>query len=336
MENGKMYYQLKKAPDLSHLPKIKGYDFEKEFDINKFLDSYFTTGIQASNLGKSIDIINMMVREEVSIYLSFTSNMISSGIREIIKYLVKHKKIHVISTSAGGVEEDIIKAKDPFRLGSFDASGKNLFENGLGRIGNIFVTNEHYTHLDRFLVKVFDELRKKYVNEKGICVFSPSELFIEMGIMIEKDENFDHESSYIYHAYKNNIPVYCPGVMDGTIGDIMYFYQKSNKNFIIDVSKDHEKIIDYTLNQEKTGAIVLGGATPKHYIMNANIFREGFDYAVYVSTATTYDASDSGGNEEEAKTWAKIKIDAPHTKVYCDASIAFPLIVAGTFAKKID
>jgi len=94
---------------------------------------------------------------------------------------------------------------------------------------------------------------------------------------------------------------------------------------------DHVKLIDYVLNTEKTGAIILGGGIAKHYVLNANIFKDGLDYSVYISTATPYDASDSGGNQEEAITWAKVRPNALRVKVHCDASIAFPLLVAGSF-----
>jgi len=43
------------------------------------------------------------------IFLGFTSNLISSGVREHIRYLVQHKMVDVIVTTAGGVEEDLIK-----------------------------------------------------------------------------------------------------------------------------------------------------------------------------------------------------------------------------------
>lgn len=333
MQNNKIYYHVKKSVDLSNLPEVKGYNFEEEFDFKKFLDSFSTIGIQASNLGEAVTITNAMIREDVKIYLSFTSNMISSGVRDIIKYLVKNNHVHILSTAAGGVEEDVIKSRSAFRLGNFNTSGKMLFDSGVGRIGNIFATNEQYSYLEFFMRKVFDKLRDENTKE-GYTIVSPSEVIRMMGIVLEEEKDYDHESSYIYYAYKNNIPVYCPGIVDGAIGDMLYFYKKTHRNFVIDSTLDHEKIIDYTINQQKTGAIVLGGGISKHYILNANIFKEGFDYAVFVSTATPYDASDSGGNEEEAKSWAKVRIEAPHTKVYCDASIAFPLIVAGSFAIK--
>lgn len=328
----KLYYQVKKSIDLSRLPKIEGYNFEKQ-DFEKLLDSFNTTGFQAAELGRAFEITKIMIREKVPIFLSFTSNMVSSGVREHINYLVKHKKVSVLVTAAGGVEEDVIKAKMPFRVGEFEAKGEALFDNGVSRIGNIFTTNEHYTYFEFFIRKVFDELMKEKTKD-GICIVSPSEIAEMMGRIIEKENEYDKDSSIIYNAYKNNIPVFCPGIVDGAIGDMLYFYKKTHPNFVLDTAKDHEKIIDYVLQQEKTAAVILGGGISKHYVLNANIFKEGLDYAVYISTAQGFDGSDSGGNTEEAISWAKIKINAMHAKVYCDASIAFPLLVAASFARK--
>jgi deoxyhypusine synthase len=103
---------------------------------------------------------------------------------------------------------------------------------------------------------------------------------------------------------------------------------------MIDVSEDHKKIINIVLNSEKTAGIILGGGISKHYILNANIFREGFDYTVYISTAQAYDGSDSGGTPDEAVSWAKIKVHSPRVKVYADASLAFPMLVYAAFVKK--
>jgi len=36
---------------------------------------------------------------------------------------------------------------------------------------------------------------------------------------------------------------------------------------------------------QKTGMIILGGGLAKHHICNANLFRNGADYAVYINTA---------------------------------------------------
>ena len=193
-----LYYQMKKSVDLSKLPKIEGYDFNKEFNFQNFIKSFSTTGIQAANLGTAIEITKTMIREEVPIYLSFTSNMISSGMREIIAYLVQHNKIAVLCTAAGGVEEDAIKAHTPFRVGSFDSYGSNLFEAGIGRIGNIYATNEHYTHFEFFIREVFEELMKENP------IMTPSDIARMMGKLIGEKKEYSEQKSYLYWAYKNN------------------------------------------------------------------------------------------------------------------------------------
>ncbi len=309
---------MKKTTTLDDHAVVEGYDFEKDFDIQKFLNKYNTTGFQATNLGKAISIAQNMQREKVTTYLSMTGNVISSGLREIITYLVKNKHVDVIVTTASGIEEDVIKTLSDFKIGLFQTPGELLFDHGVGRIGNIFVPNDRYLELERFMNKTFKELPSE---------ITPSQIARHIGSKLNK-------KSYLYWAYKNNIPVYCPGIIDGSIGDLAFFEKQRNKKLKIDVMDDHKKIINYTLNQEKTGALILGGGIAKHYLLNANIFREGLDYAIYLNTADEAYGSDSGGNEEEAKTWAKISINAQHVKVKADFTITLPLLVAGAYKCK--
>lgn len=49
------------------------------------------------------------IRPDVTIFLGFTSNMCSSGVRETIKFLVKNKMVDVLVTTTGAIEEDCIK-----------------------------------------------------------------------------------------------------------------------------------------------------------------------------------------------------------------------------------
>lgn len=45
------------------------------------------------------------------IFLGYTSNLISSGVREHVRWLAEHRMVDVIVTTAGGVEEDFVKVK---------------------------------------------------------------------------------------------------------------------------------------------------------------------------------------------------------------------------------
>ena len=198
-------YSLKESFTLEGYPIIEGYDFEKKFDFNKFLESFARTGFQATHLAQGIEIIKAMRREKATIFLAYTSNIVSSGVREIIKYLVKNKKVDVLVTAAGGVEEDISKSLKPFVLGQFETPGRMLFEHGINRIGNIFVPNDRFAYFDIFMQKFYEKIYK--IQKETGKVFCPHEFIRELGLEIN-DKN-----SILYWAAKNDIPVFCPGII---------------------------------------------------------------------------------------------------------------------------
>lgn len=66
----------------------------------------------------------------------------------------------------------------------------------------------------------------------------------------------------------------------------------------------------------KSGMIILGGGLPKHHICNANMMRNGADYAVFINTAQEFDGSDSGARPDEAVSWGKIRGSAKTVKVW--------------------
>ena len=124
--------------------KIKGYDFDQGLDWGAVVDSFESTGFQASHFSKGMKIVNNMIRDNAFIFLGYTSNLVSSGLRDIIRYLVKNKKVDALVTTTGGIEEDIIKCMGDFVLGDFRADGVKLRKRGINRIGNIYAPNERY------------------------------------------------------------------------------------------------------------------------------------------------------------------------------------------------
>jgi deoxyhypusine synthase len=79
--------------------------------------------------------------------------------------------------------------------------------------------------------------------------------------------------------------------------------------------------------------IAAAAGVPKHHINNANLMRNGADFAVLLNTAQEFDGSDSGAKPDEAISWGKIKPDAKPVKVCGDATVLFPLLLSQTFAK---
>ena len=326
MKNTEKNFQdtiLKKSAELEGA-SIKGWDFNQGSDLNKIVENFSSIGFQATNLSKAIEIVKKMREEKAFIFLGYTSNMVSSGLREIFRYLAEHKMIDVIVTSAGGIEEDFIKCLGDFKLGSFNADGKDLREKGINRIGNIFVPNSRYVKFEEFILPILEKIKKEYKEKSEIL--TPSKLIRILGEEIGKTPR-GKESIY-YHCAKNNIPVFCPAIMDGSLGDMIYFFKSKNQDFKLDISDDAWDLNNTTLGKKKTGMIILGAGVIKHAICNANLYRNGADYAVYINSFQEFDGSDSGASPEEAKSWGKITGDAESIKVIGDATILFPLLVA--------
>ena len=296
---------------------IKGYDFNQGVDYSKLLDSYMTVGAQATNLAKAVEIIKNMRKNKAFIYLGYTSNMVTTGVRDIIRYLVEHKLVDVIVTSAGGIEEDFIKCLGDFKLGDFKLNGGELRNKGINRAGNILIPNNNYCKFEDWVLPILEKYKDEIKTSSGLIKTLGKEI--------------NNKDSIYYWAGKNNIDVFCPGIMDGSLGDMIYFYSYKNPNFKLDIVGDAKELNNSSIGKEKTGMIILGGGAVKHSICNANMYRNGADYAVYINTGQEFDGSDSGAMPDEAVSWGKISKKAESIKVFGDATIIFPLIVAKAF-----
>ncbi|MDI6738669.1 MAG: deoxyhypusine synthase, partial [Nanoarchaeota archaeon] len=292
-------------------------------DYDKILDSFLSTGFQATHFAKAVELIEKMIKEKATIYLGYTSNLVTSGIRDVIRYLAEHKKVNVLVTTAGGIEEDIIKCLGDFKLGKFSASGEMLREQGVNRAGNILIPNARYCRFEEFLTPI---LERAYKEQKKGKVISVSDFIKLLG------KEINNEQSIYYWCWKNDIDVYCPAITDGSIGDMIHFFMYKHPDFKMDIAADIHKLNEFTITQKKTGIILLGGGVMKHHICNANMMRNGADYAVYVNTGEEWDGADSNARPDEAVSWGKLKGES--IKVFGDATILFPLMVAKTFAKK--
>ena len=327
---------LKESEDVEGLT-VEGPWMEEDINLKDIITKYYKKiGFQATHLGKAVDIwkkiesIRKSGDNEITVFMGYTSNIVSSGLREIIAHLAKHKKMDVIVTTAGGVEEDFIKCLKPFVIGDWDLKGAYLREKGINRIGNILVPNDRYVEFEKYMMEFFKRLDEK--QEKENKIISASEFCYELGKFMDEKLDDAKEKSIIYWAYKNNIPIFCPAITDGSIGDMLYFYKIENKsNLKIDVAEDIVKLNDIAVYSKKTACIVLGGSLPKHSIINANLFREGTDYAIYITTAVPWDGSLSGAPPEEGVSWGKIQAKADYVEVWADASLVFPMLVYGVF-----
>lgn len=328
--------------DMEFHTEIRGLDWDGEVTLDSLLSSFGSTGIQASNLHQAIREVKRMRSAGAKIYLGCTSNMISSGVRESIKFIAKNRLCDVMVITAGGIEEDLIKCLGPTYLGDFNLDGKELRENGWNRIGNMVIHNKNYEHFETWFNKVLDSLisgtteeypvqRNRAGSGSNECFTREHPLIITPSAFIRHlGKEINNEDSVLHWCYRNNINVYSPALTDGSLGDLLTFYSRRSA-FKLDIVEDIYNMNTECLSGRENGAIVLGGGLVKHHILNGNLFNGGLEYCVIINTAHEYDASDAGASLNEAYSWGKVKPERACIKVHGEASILFPLIVYAAF-----
>jgi deoxyhypusine synthase len=295
---------------------VRDFAIGKGMKASELSAAISSSGFQGREIGEAIRIIKEMKKEKATVFLSFTANMAATGLRGVIAQLTKEKFVDVIITTGGALDHDLMRTGKDYMLGDFSLDDGELHMKGINRLGNVLIPGDRYVFLEKIVQKLFSDLHKRK------NTWTPSEIAKEMGMTV-KDEG-----SFLYWAAKNGIPVFCPGITDSAIGLQLYFYKQDHKDFMIDVSGDM-RLADIVINAEKTGGIILGGGIAKHHTIGVNILREGLDYAVYVTTASPWDGSLSGATANEAKSWSKIKEKGSTATVFGDATVMFPLIMAG-------
>ncbi|MCL5018641.1 MAG: deoxyhypusine synthase family protein, partial [Candidatus Pacearchaeota archaeon] len=158
---------------------IQGYDFDNGVDYKQIFESFETTGFQATSFFRAKEIIRKMIDNQATIFLGYTSSMVTSGLRDIFRFLAEHKKINCIVTTGGGIEEDIMKCLGTFILGKFTASGVELRKKAINRTGNIFVPDSRYLKFEEFVMPVLQELYDE--QKKTGKPLVPSQLIWKLG-----------------------------------------------------------------------------------------------------------------------------------------------------------
>ncbi|KAH8697817.1 putative deoxyhypusine synthase [Talaromyces proteolyticus] len=326
---------LPSAPVPDDAQKVRGVDFndyaDRDITVAELVSNMATMGFQASAIGEAVRIINDM--------RAFRDPETGEGTTIFLGYTMQHKHISAIVTTAGGVEEDLIKCLAPTYLGSFSTPGAGLRAQGLNRIGNLVVPNSNYCSFEDWLIpildKMVDEQEDSKIKARGTgdsedeLHWTPSKVINRLG------KEINNEESVCYWAWKNDIPIFCPALTDGSLGDMLYFhtFKSSPKRLRVDIVDDVRRINTMSVRAKRAGMIILGGGVVKHHIANACLMRNGAESAVYINTAQEFDGSDAGARPDEAVSWGKIKAGADNVKVYAEATVAFPLIVASTFAR---
>jgi len=306
--------------------EVKDYNI-MQFDVQSILSEMANSGgFESRNLAYGVDILRTMTNDpSCTKFLSFVGSLMSTGTRGIIRDMLKNKMFDVVITTCGAIDHDIARTYDRYYAGDFRMDDGMLLKNNIHRLGNVLVPMENYGPLIE--EKMQECLDRMY--EEGYRDVATFEITDYIGSSLD-------ESSFLYWAHKNKIPVIVPGIVDGAVGSQVWLFNQQHKDLKLDILKDQSKLSDLVFEAKKSGAFMIGGGISKHHTLWWNQFRGGLDYAVYITTANEWDGSLSGAQVAEAISWGKVTTNASQVTIHGEASTILPFIYAALRARMSD
>ena len=303
---------------------VKDIKIDSNTSIEKIFEELSQSGgFESVNLSKGLEILSTMISDDECLkFVSFVGAVISTGLRGIIKDLIKNKWFDVAITTCGALDHDIAKHFSHYKEGSFTMDDMELAKQNIHRLGNVLVPMESYGPL-------IEEKMQKFLEEEyqsGVKEMSTTQICKMIGKHLGED-------SFLYWAYKNNIDVVVPGIMDGAVGSQIWMFTQKHHDFKLNLIEDANLLSGLIFKAKKSGAFMIGGGISKHHTLWWNQYREGLDYALYITTAQEFDGSLSGALVKEAISWGKVTQEAKQTTLHAEVTTILPFIYAALVSK---
>jgi len=303
---------------------VKDFIITDKTDINQIFEQMSKSGgFESRNLADGVEILSSMISDKECLrFLSFVGAIVSTGVRGIIKDMMAKKWFDVAITTCGALDHDIARHFSNYMEGSFTMDDSQLADQDIHRLGNVLVPMESYGPLiEEKMQEILEEAYKQGKKE-----MSTADITKEIGKKLGED-------SFLHWAYKNNISVIVPGIMDGAVGSQIWLFSQKHGDFKLNLNADADILSGLVFKAKKSGALMLGGGISKHHTLWWNQYREGLDYAVYLTTAQEFDGSLSGALVREAISWGKVTKEAKQTTIHAEITTALPFIYRSLLSK---
>jgi len=305
---------------------IQDISITKESSLEKIFEQMSKSGgFESRNLADGLDVLTVMIKDNDCLkFLSFVGSIISTGLRGIIKDMIKNKWFNTVITTCGALDHDIARHFSNYNEGSFTLDDVTLAEKNIHRLGNVLVPMDSYGPLIEEKMQSF--LEEEY--NKGTREMSTEDICKMIG---------DHlgEDSFLYWASKNEIKVIVPGIMDGAVGSQIWMFTQKHADFKLNITKDADVLSGLIFKAKKSGALMLGGGISKHHTLWWNQYRDGLDFAVYITTAQEFDGSLSGALVREAISWGKVTQNAKQTTVHAEITTVLPFLYSALLSRLV-
>ncbi len=308
------------------IPHIK---LDPKMRIEDIIEIFSRSGYNARQLGEAAKLYSKMIKENATICLTVTGAMTPVGMGGIIKTLIERGFVDwIITTGANIYHEDHFAWGLPIKQGHFEVDDMKLYDKEIVRIRDVFIKfYETLEAQDQVVQKMFKE---NFIDKP----FTSAEFCNLMGKISSQKAKFP-KKSFVTTAYKYDVPVYVPALIDSSLALNLAIHRLRDKTYNLDFVREIIEQAAIVYNSKKSGIVELGGGVPKNSAQQTGplldqILRKnhgGQDYIIQITDARPDTGGLSGATLQEGKSWGKVQDSHQDmVVVYADTTIAFPLL----------
>ena len=295
--------------------------------VSRLLDEMAQTGFQGKKLGEVAKIwTEMTSRKDLTIFMGLAGSLSTTGQWKIVRWLIEKRYVDVLVSTGANISEDLLEAIGyRYYQGTWLANDEELLRLKIDRFYDVYADEYEYRKLEDLILKFASGLDDKLVYSTREFLWLFGEYQSKKGIR-----------SITAAAYERKVPVYSPGLIDSGYGVALSLLKRKGKLIRLDQTKDMEELAKIAEKTRRTGVVYLGGGVPKDTIQLATVIKSlgrggeeetPHDYAIQITADSPQWGGLSGCTLEEAVSWGKVAPDARKATLYCDITLALPIIV---------
>ncbi len=297
-------------------------DFVPErLTVNELVRQFRYSSFSARKLANAVDILETMIKDRNCVkFLGLSGALTPAGMRACVTEMIKNKWVDIIVSTGANITHDLACCfgEKYIQCDPEEANDSELRRQKASRIYDIISPDKTSMEFEKNIQRILKEI--------GAGEFSSYEIMNEIG------KRISNKSSIVRMASDNGVKIIIPAFFDSIFGIQTWMYSQDHR-LVINEGKDIDYLINlhYKLKDEgkNSGVFVLGGGVPKNFILQSVLIAEKpHKYVVQVTTDTPQYGGLSGATLEEARSWGKVDDNSKLCVVYCDSTIALPLIVS--------
>jgi deoxyhypusine synthase len=300
---------------------------DRDRSVAGLLEKMEGAGFGAKQLAEAHRIWLDMLDDNSTIYLCGSGNLIPSGMRRLLAYVIKNRFVDVIVMSGTVLFHDIHETLGRNHYQAHPSmNDEELEASEIMRIGDMLANREEYQEADEWVGSV--------INQLDMTRAYPVREFLHL--LGRELAEIAHEDGILTASFKARVPVFCADILSTelSVGMARSRFEKKN-NFTLDLTQDTMEMMHIAQRTRNSGIITLGSICSQNMVNMAEISSyitrtnpRGHKYAISITTDTVpLETRTPSFAASHTQVFGKLLRGATTSYVPSDPSLSLPMII---------